>query len=82
MQRNNMILSYVSGVSEKVSCVLKQHNTVSAMKPRSTLRSQQVHSKDKRDDLEITDVLYSLRCLNCAHEYIYETGRKVRTERT
>ncbi len=73
------VLPYVSVVSEKVSRVRKQYNTASAMKPQSTLHSQLVHPKDKRDDLDITNALYSLSCLNCDREYIGETGCKFGT---
>ena len=37
------------------------------------------HPKDKRNDLDKTDALYSLPCLNCDREYIGETGRKFGT---
>ena len=71
-----VVLPYVNGVSEKVSRVLKSYNIATAMKPQTTLRSQVVRPKDKRDDLNTTDALYSIPCLNCNHEYIGETGRK------
>ena len=74
-----VVLPYVNGVSERVSRVLKQYNIASAMKPHSTLRSQIVHPKDKRDDLNKTDALYSIPCLNCDDEYIGETARKFET---
>ena len=74
-----VVLTYLNGVSEKISRVLKQYNIASAMKPHSTLRSQLVHPKGKCDDLDKTDALYSLPCLNCDQEYIGETGRKFGT---
>ncbi len=74
-----VVLPYVSGVSEKVSRVLKQYHIASAMKPHCTLRNQLVHPKDKRNDLDKTDALYCLPCLNCDREYIGETGRKFGT---
>ena len=74
-----VVLPYVNGVSERVSRVLKSYNIASAMKPHNTLRNQLVHPKDKREDLEKTDALYSLPCKNCDLEYIGETGRKFST---
>jgi len=70
------VLPYVSGVSERISRVLKSYNISSAMKPHTTLRSQVVHPKDKREELDITDAVYSIPCLNCNQQYIGESGRK------
>ena len=77
-----VVLPYVNGVTEKVSRVLKSYNVVAASKPHTTLRNLLVHPKDKRDDHNTTDALYSLPCMNCNLEYIGETGRKFGTRLT
>ena len=74
-----VVLPYVNGVTEKVSRVLKSYNVAAASKPHTTLRNLLVHPKDKRDDHNTTDALYSLPCMNCNLEYIGETGRKFGT---
>lgn len=74
-----VVLPYVNGVTERISRVLKSYNVATAMKPHNTLRSALVHPKDKREDVNKTDALYSLPCMNCDREYIGETGRKFGT---
>ena len=74
-----VVLPYVNGVTEKVSRVMKSYNVAAASKPHTTLRNLLVHPKDKRDDHNTTEALYSLPCMNCNLEYIGETGRKFGT---
>ena len=59
--------------------MLKSYNVAAASKPHTTLRNLLVHPKDKRDNHNTTDALYSLPCINCNLEYIGETGRKFGT---
>ena len=77
--RGLVTISYVIGLSESLSRVLRKHNTSAAMKPNQTLWNIEVHPKDKQDIKDRSDVVYQTPCKNCEQNYIEESGTKFRT---
>ncbi|XP_035672164.1 uncharacterized protein LOC118413102 [Branchiostoma floridae] len=70
-----VIIPYVKGVTEPLERVFRKHGIVTAVKPKTTLRSLLVHPKDKQEDLAKTDCVYRIPCQSCDQVYIGETGR-------
>ena len=74
-----VVLSYVHGVSEKISRALRKHGVVCAFKPHVTLRRKLVHPKDKTKPSEKCGVVYDIPCSNCEANYIGQSGRRLQT---
>ena len=72
--RGQVILPYVSGVTEKIRRCMKKHGIQC---PAQTIRKMVVHPKDKVENLDKCGVVYHLECHSCPQVYIGETGRKL-----
>jgi len=77
--RRLVILPYVEGTLERIAWVMRKHQVPVAMRPVKTLKSLQVHPKDKQEKEEITVCIYKIPCASCEKSYIGETGRKFGT---
>ena len=77
--RNQAVISYVEGVSERVDWVLKKYRVTTAMRPHRTLRRTLVHPKDKVEPEEQGELVYQILCKSCGAAYIGETGRLFKT---
>ena len=75
-QKPLIVLPYIRGVTEKVTRVLKMHARVST-KPGKSLRNLLVSTKDKRDKLQNTGLVYRYEC-QCKKVYVGETGRSIK----
>ena len=73
------VLPYVSGVTERVRRVMKNHGIETPARPHRTLRQTLVHPKDKVEDNDKCGVVYHVPCLSCPQSYVGETGRKLST---
>ena len=51
-------------------------SNMASMRPTNTLKSILVHSKDKKDVTDNSDVVYDVPCGECEKSYIGETGRQ------
>ena len=69
----------MEGVSERVDRVLKQNRMASAMRPHTTIRHLLVHSKDKVELEELSELVYQIRCKSRYAAYGGETGRLFKT---
>ena len=76
-RKEQIILPYVQGLSEKMRKILKTYNIHTCFKPHTTIRKLLVHPKDKITQEQKTDCIYEVPCLNCDKVYIGETGRKL-----
>ena len=47
------------------------------MRPINTLKSLLVHPKDKRDNLQTSEVVYEVPCKGCKKSYVGDTGRQL-----
>ena len=79
-QRKIMIaLPYVSTVSHQLQRVFKRYGATAYHKPTNTIRSMIVRPKDSTETSRKTGVIYNIKCKDCDHEYVGETGRTVAT---
>ncbi|XP_023821902.1 uncharacterized protein LOC111949272, partial [Oryzias latipes] len=73
-KRNSISIPYISGLSEKLKRIFKQHNIPVHLKPVNTLGQKVVHPKDKIPSYKQSNVVYSIHCKeNCNEQYIGET---------
>ncbi|KAK7925859.1 hypothetical protein WMY93_008169 [Mugilogobius chulae] len=74
-RKNGVSIPYVSGLSEKLQRIFRQHDIPVFFKPVNTLRQKLVHPKDKMPTEKQSNVVYSIRCSEdcCNEHYIGET---------
>ncbi|CAI5693976.1 unnamed protein product [Oreochromis niloticus] len=73
-RRNNVVIPYVAGVSEKLRRVFSKHNIPVYFRPSNTLRQKLVHPKDKTPKHRLNNVVYAVQCSKeCPDLYIGET---------
>ncbi|KAK7893340.1 hypothetical protein WMY93_022492 [Mugilogobius chulae] len=74
-RKNGVSIPYVSGLSEKLQRIFRQHDIPVFFKPVNTLRQKLVHPKDKMPTEKQSNVVYSIRCSeeSCNEHYIGET---------
>uniref|UniRef100_A0A1A8DK57 GIY-YIG domain-containing protein n=1 Tax=Nothobranchius kadleci TaxID=1051664 RepID=A0A1A8DK57_NOTKA len=73
-RRNNLVIPYVAGVSEKLRRVFSKHNIPVYFRPSNTLRQKLVHPKDKTLKHKLNNVVYAVQCSEeCPDLYIGET---------
>ena len=70
-----VVLSYVNGVTERISRVLKSYDVAAAVVHKIPSEMNFVHPKDKRYQLNTTHAIYGAPYRNCDLDYIGETGR-------
>ena len=75
--RGQVILPYISGVTEKIRRSMKKRGIQCPARPHQTIRKMVVHPKDKIEDTDKCGVVYHLECQSCPQVYIEETGRKL-----
>lgn len=68
---------YIKGASERTAKILKPFGIILSHKSKHTLRSQLTKIKDPREKSEKIDVVYKIKCADCNHIYIGETGREL-----
>ena len=57
--------------------MLETQDIGTAMRPTNTLKSLLVRPKDKRDNLQTSEVIYEVPCKGCEKSYVGETGRQL-----
>ncbi|CAI5669152.1 unnamed protein product [Oreochromis niloticus] len=73
-RRNNVVIPYVAGVSEKLRRVFSKHDIPVYFRPSNTLRQKLVHPKDKTPKHRLNNVVYAVQCSEeCPDLYIGET---------
>ena len=73
-KRNNIVIPYVSGVSEKLRRIFNKHCIPVYFKPTNTLRQRLVHPKDKTPHTHKSNLVYAVQCNEeCKDLYIGET---------
>jgi hypothetical protein len=72
-------LPYISGLSEKLTTIFRNHNVGTYHKPINTIRSFLVHPKDKIADAKKCGVVYQVNCANCDATYVGEAIRSLNT---
>ena len=60
--RNQVVIPFVEGVSERVHRVAKMYRVATAMHPHNTLRRLLVHLKDKIELAEQGELVYQIPC--------------------
>ena len=73
--RRNTTIPYISGLSEKVKRIYREHNLPVSFKPCNTLRQKLVHPKDKPPRHKQSNIVYGFQCKEdtCEETYIGET---------
>ncbi|XP_054861960.1 uncharacterized protein LOC129347772 [Amphiprion ocellaris] len=73
-KRNNIVIPYVAGISEKLRRIFNTHQIPVHFKPSNTLRQKLVHPKDKIPREKQSNVVYAVQCNEeCSDLYIGET---------
>ncbi|XP_049914604.1 uncharacterized protein LOC126398968 [Epinephelus moara] len=73
-KRNNIVIPYVSGVSEKLGRIFNKHRIPVYFKPSNTLRQRLVHPKDRTPHTQKSNLVYAVQCSEeCPDLYIGET---------
>jgi predicted GIY-YIG superfamily endonuclease len=72
-------LPYIQGLSENIQRLFTTHNIPSFHKPFNTLRSLLVKPKDATPKGNQCGLIYHIKCSDCHHNYIGETGRNMET---
>ena len=61
-KRKGISVPYVSGLSEKLKRIFKEHKVPVYFKPGNTIRQKLVHPKDKTPTQDQANVVYSIHC--------------------
>ncbi|XP_040922260.1 uncharacterized protein LOC121200823, partial [Toxotes jaculatrix] len=73
-KHKNIVIPYVSGVSEKLRRIFNKHQIPVCFKPSNTLRQKLVHPKDKIPHNHKSNLIYAVKCSEeCKDLYIGET---------
>jgi len=74
-KKRGISIPYVSGLSEKLQRIFRQHDVPVYFKPGNTLRQKLVHPKDKMPTQKQSNVVYEIQCseTKCKERYIGET---------
>ena len=75
--RGMVVIPYVEGIAEKFQRICWKYRVSTAMRPTNTLKSLLVHPKDKKNNLETSEVVYEVPCKGCNKTYVSETGRQL-----
>ena len=78
-EKQRLTLPYIKTVSEITARLLKHHNVDVAHKPTNKLRTTFTGHKDKTEQLQRANAIYTFSCHNCTSTYIGETSKKVAT---
>ena len=70
--RNQVVIPYVEGVSERVDQVLKKYGVFTATRPHITLRCLLAQPKDKVEPEEQDEIVFQIPCKSCGTSYIGE----------
>ncbi|XP_033182429.1 uncharacterized protein LOC117153005 [Anabas testudineus] len=74
VQRNNLVIPYMAGVSEKLKRIFRKHNIPVYFTPTNTLRQRLVHHKDRSPKHNMSNIMYVVQCSEESSElYIDET---------
>ena len=74
-----VVLPYVSGVSEKISRVLRPYNITVAHKPIHKISGFFPRPKSKKDPVSATEVIYMIKCKDCEFAYYGQTEKSLQT---
>uniref|UniRef100_A0A3B4FKP6 GIY-YIG domain-containing protein n=1 Tax=Pundamilia nyererei TaxID=303518 RepID=A0A3B4FKP6_9CICH len=73
-KRNNIVIPYVTVLSEKLRRVFSKHDITVYFRPSNTLRQKLVHPKHKTPKHNLNNVVYAVQCSEkCLDLYIGET---------
>ena len=75
----SIALPYIKGLSENVQRIFRTYNIPTYHKPFNTLRSALVKPKDTIPKEDQCGLVYHIKCGDCNHTYIGETGRNIGT---
>ena len=76
-----VILPFISGITERLKRLSKNHQIKVATKPLRTVENMLPSLKDKINKFDQRGVVYKIPCLDCTGVYIGETGRLFKTRR-
>ncbi|XP_060769143.1 mitochondrial outer membrane protein SLC25A46 isoform X1 [Neoarius graeffei] len=78
-KRKNIVIPYISGLSEKLRRIFYKHNIPVHFRPSNTLKQKLVHPKDRHKQ---DNVVYAIQCSEeCTDSYIGETKQPLRLHR-
>ncbi|XP_060756448.1 uncharacterized protein LOC132867510 [Neoarius graeffei] len=73
-KRKNIVIPYISGLSEKLRRIFYKHNIPVCFRPSNTLKQKLVHPKDRIPRHKQDNVVYAIQCSEqCTDSYIGET---------
>ncbi|XP_060781028.1 uncharacterized protein LOC132888964 [Neoarius graeffei] len=73
-KRKNIVIPYISGLSEKLRRICYKHNIPVCFRPSNTLKQKLVHPKDRIPKHKQDNVVYAIQCSEeCTDSYIGET---------
>lgn len=73
-KRNNVVIPYVSVISEKLRRIFNKHSISVYFKPNNKLRQKLVHPKDRIPHAHKSNLVYAIQCNEeCKDLYIGET---------
>ncbi|XP_060756880.1 uncharacterized protein LOC132867932 [Neoarius graeffei] len=73
-KRKNIVIPYISGLSEKLRRIFYKHNIPVHFRPNNTLKQKLVHPKNRIPRHKQDNVVYAIQCSeNCTDLYIGET---------
>ncbi|XP_050924570.1 uncharacterized protein LOC127140827 [Lates calcarifer] len=73
-KRNNIVIPYVAGLSEKLRRIFNKHSIPVYFKPGNTLKQRLVHPKDRTPHTHKSNLVYAVQCNEeCNDLYIGET---------
>ncbi len=61
-KRNNIVIPYVSGVSEKLRRIFNEHHIPVFFKPSNMFRQKLVHPKDRTPHTQKSNLVYAVQC--------------------
>ena len=74
-----VILPYISGLSEKITRILKSFDVQVCTKPLKTIKDILPSTKDRIESTRRQGAIYQIPCQDCSALYIGEIGRNFKT---
>ena len=74
-------MSYIKGLTEPLTRVLRKHDIKVSNKPTRTLQQEFPSPKDRPETEKQTNVIYKIPFKDCSWGYIGETGRRFETRK-
>ena len=78
-KKGTVIPLYVSGLSEKITRILKSFDVQVCTKPLKTIKDILLSTKDRIEPTRRQGAIYQISCQDCSALYIGETGCNFKT---